>query len=301
MHNSRAYYEKGILKNWQSGMLTQSQSSQIEFYAKINHVKTFTNILKAISFSEAACIQIGVHGMKIIVEETRTVQAAAYFKETDAIFAEYRYKKTDSDTVTSFGINLKVIVENLNMFSDLVSEHTELKILYRGDGSPLILVIECELEHLTKECSIKTRELGSYLDLDIEDENTVAQILFHGLCFYNFLHDAYKAVPGADDIEFQVAKDSFTIVARGAVDTLAEYFLDKNSDVIMQFGCLKELKVRYRSSNLKLLLKTMQMSKEITLSFDKTGLLGVRMMVEDENQVQSYIEYFVFPLDDKEL
>lgn len=297
MHNSKGYFNKGIIKNWSSGMVTQTQLSQIRFYAKISHVKTFHNILRAISFSDSAVFQIGDHGMKVIVEEARTVQASAYFKKTDNSFTEYRYKAQNNESVTSFSINLKVIVENLNMFSE---DQSQLKMLYKGDGAPLVLIIESEDEDLTTECSIKTRELQSLLDLEINEDNNLVLITFRGFDFFNFLNDLFKAVPAADDMELAVSNQVFTTIMRGSVDAVAEYNLDKGSDIVMFFRCSKEVKVQYKSSHMKLLLKTLQIAKTTTLSVDKDGMLGVRVMIEDENKFQSYVEYFVMPLNETE-
>lgn len=112
-------------------MLTQSQLTQTQFYATLDHLKTFHSILRAIAFTESAVFQIGDQGIKIIVEEARTVQASAYIKKGGNSFTEYRYKEQNEEPVTSFSINLKVILEHLNMFSE---DDSQLKMLYKGEG-----------------------------------------------------------------------------------------------------------------------------------------------------------------------
>lgn len=295
MHNSKSYYDKGIIKNWSSGMMTQTQLSQLQFYAKIDHVKTFYSILRAISFAESAVFQIGSQGIKVIVEEARTVQASAYFKKTDHSFSDYQYNEQNNEIVTSFSINLKVIVENLHMFSE---DSSQLKMLYKGEGAPLVLIIESEDEDLSTECSIKTRELQSLLDLEIDDDNNLVQITFRGNDFFNFLNDLFKAVPGAEDVEVAVSPTCFKTILRGQVEAVVEYELDKNSEIVLYYKCANSVNVRYKSSNVKLLLKTLQIAKTTTLSLDKDGMLGVRAMIEDENKFQSYVEYFVMPLNE---
>lgn len=153
---------------------------------------------------------------------------------------------------------------------------------------------------MTIEFSIKTRQLQSLLDLEIDDNNNLVQITFRGYDFYIFLNDLFKAVPGAEDVEFSVSPKCFTAILRGSVDADAEYNLNKESDIVSYFKCANQVNVRYKSSNVKLLLKTLQIAKTTTLSVDKEGMLGVRVMIEDENQFQSYVEYFVIPLDESE-
>lgn len=297
MHNSKSYYNKGIIKNWSSGMLTQTQLSQIRFYAKIDQVKSVYNILRALSFSETAVFQIGEHGIKVIVEEARSVQARAYFKKSDYSFSEYRYKTQKNESVTSFSINLRVIVENLNMFTE---DESQLKMLYKGEGAPLVLIIECEEEDLTTECSIKTREVQPLLDIEINEESCLFLITFRGYDFFNFLNDLFKAVPGAEDFELAVSTQGVTTIIRGHVDAVAEFNLDKSSDIVVFFRCSNQYSVKYKASHLKLLLKTLQIANTTTLSVNKEGMLGVRVMIEDENQFQSFVEYYVIPIDDSE-
>lgn len=84
------------------------------------------------------------------------------------------------------------------------------------------------------------------------------------------------------------------------MEATTEYNLDKTSEIVMFYKCANSVNVKYKSSNLKLLLKTIQIAKTTTLNLDKDGMLGVQAMIEDENQFQSYVEYFVIPLDDIE-
>lgn len=296
MINSKIYYKKGIIKNWTSGMLTQTQLSQIQFYAIIEQVKTFHQILRALSFAEAAVFQIGAHGMKIIAEEARTVQASAYIKRNNQSFLDYKFKEEeDGEEFVSFSVNLNVVVQNLNMFSE---EHTQLKLLYKNYGSPLIMILESVDENLTVECAIKTRDITPLLDLEIDDNNTLVHITFKGFDYFNLMSDSFKTSPGAEEVELDISSRCFTTKLYGAVESL--YKFDKNSDAILYYDCKQQVNFKYRTSNLKLMLKSLQLATTTTISIDKRGMLGVRVANEDDKKIQSYIEYFIVPLNDKE-
>lgn len=281
---------------------SQFDPLRTRFMAKMANPKLFTSILKALQFVDVATIQVSDLGIRVMVDDSHTLQSSVYIRKNDAIFTEYHFLGSDSvqqdeTDHSTFSINLKILIEHLNMFFEVEST---LQIIYKGQGAPFSLVFHYEDEHVTGVCDIKTRNVDNFLEIDFDDENVPCSIKFRGQDFYRLIDDLHRATPQGEQIEFTIQPNTpnFQIRALGAVDIKTTYALDKLCDMVTFFKAQEKLVFRYRWSHLKLLLKTLVLASSCTVAMDKNGILCIKSVVSDDQQCQVMVEYLLIAIVD---
>uniref|UniRef100_A0A182SCX9 Uncharacterized protein n=1 Tax=Anopheles maculatus TaxID=74869 RepID=A0A182SCX9_9DIPT len=152
-------------------MVTQSQFSQIQFQAVLNNFSMLYSVMKAVNFVDNAIVQLSNDGMKVIVEDAKSIQASAYI--TRACFSDFKLSlakqppsatganddnANDTQPFIAFGLNLKVFTDCLSMFTS-GDYNSSLKMIQKGTGAPLIVILEQHGEDsLITECSVRTME-----------------------------------------------------------------------------------------------------------------------------------------------
>lgn len=273
-------------------MVTQSQFSQIKFLAKLDNIKTFYNSLKAINFNDNATIVISEDGIKAVVEESKYVQASIYV--TRSCFSEYRLLGNEQVSVR---LNLTVVTDCLSIFA---SPECSMKIIYKGIGAPLVLVLEQhDGDDLITEVSIKTKTNEEQMDFTIdEDDEEYNSIIVKGHDFSDLFNDIHKAV---EELEIFMSPNPpyFRIKSIGAMQSESNVEIAKSSDMFIKFFCGKESAWRYKMSHLRLATRALALATKVAIRRDSSGLLGLQIMVLSDGESQIYIEYFVTPLNDE--
>lgn len=72
----------------------------------------------------------------------------------------------------------------------------------------------------------------------------------------------------------------------------------KSSDMFINYHCGSDSKARYKMSHFRFAMKAFSVATKVALRTDRTGLLGLQIMVLSEGDTQIYIEYFITPLVD---
>ncbi|CAG9104481.1 unnamed protein product [Plutella xylostella] len=143
-------------------------TSQYYFTASMDSGKILCSLLKAIQFQESAVFCAMPEGLKVTVEEGKCVQASAYVPSDN--FNEY-HVRPDADVM--FKVSLAVLTECLNIFGS--GEESSLKMYYRCEGSPLLLVLQPQtVQNVMTDCEIATQTADSVLELRDEDTTEVA-------------------------------------------------------------------------------------------------------------------------------
>lgn len=290
MHHSKILYNKGFIK--QKNMVTQSQFSQIQFLAKLDNIKTFYNSLKAINFNEDANIIISEDGLKAIVEESKYVQASIYV--TRECFSEFRLL---GDGDVSIRVNLTVVTDCLSIFA---SPECSMKIIYKGFGAPLVLVLEQHDEDdLITEVSVKTKTEQEHLDFAIDEaDDSYNSVIVRGTDFSNLLNEINKS---ADVLEIFLSPNApyFRLTSLGVIQAESNVEIAKTSDMFITFLCRMASTTKYKMSHIRLAMKALSLATKVALRNDRSGLLGLQIMVMSEGDSQIYIEYFITPLADE--
>lgn len=287
MQHSKVLYEKGLVRS--KSMVTQSQFSQCKFLAKLDNIKTFYAALKAINFNEDASIVISEDGLKAIVEESKYVQASLYV--TRACFSEYRLLGNDDVTIR---INLSVVTDCLSIFA---GPECSMKIIYKGDTAPLILVLEQhDGDDLITEVSIKTKNGEEHMEYNIdEDDECYNSLIVRGPDFFNLYNEVNKAV---EQLEIKISPKApyFSIASLGMLQDESKVEIAKSSDMFITYHCERESKARYKMSHMRLAMKALALATKVALRTDTTGLLGLQIMALSDGDSQIYCEFFITPL-----
>lgn len=281
---------------------TQFDPVRTRFMAKMDNTKLFTSILKALQFVDVATIQVSDLGIRVMVDDSHTLQSSVYIRKNDVIFSEYHFLV--SDTVpqdetdhSSFRINLKILIEHLNIFAEVDSS---LQIIYKGEGAPFSLIFGYELENVYGLCDIKTRNIENFLEIDFDDDNVPCLIKFKGQDFYRFIEDLHRATPQGEQIEFTIQPNQphFITRALGSIDIKTSYALDKISDMVTFFKSQEKVTFRYKWSHLRLLLKTLGLASASSVAMDQNGILCIKSTVADDQQCQVMVEYLIIAIVD---
>lgn len=258
MINSKILYAKGLIKN--KKMVTQSQLSQVRFLAKLEDVKTFYTSLKAINFNDDANIIVSDDGLRVIVEESKYVQASVFM--TKQCFSEYRLLRGDEDL--ELRVNLTVVTDCLSIFA---GADCSVKLLYKGNGAPLVLILEQHGEDdLITEVSVKTKNVEEYLEFALdEDDDSYNKVILRGTDFSNLLNEINKA---AEDLEIYISPKApyFRLTSHGVEQAVrSNVEVAKTSDTFLTFLCRKVSTTRYKMSHIRLAMKGLAIANKVIL------------------------------------
>ncbi|XP_058822195.1 cell cycle checkpoint protein RAD1 [Topomyia yanbarensis] len=301
MLNTKPLYSKGIIRDRK--MLTQSQFSQVKFSAILNNYVTFYNVAKAINFVDVATVQLTNDGMKVVVEDAKSVQATAYVMRN--CFSEYKLAHVkrklgpadvtdDDEPSTSFGLNLKAFTDCLSMF--LESEYdSHMKMVHKGDGAPLVAILEQGEDYLITECSVKTMESPEVMDFDFDKDNVCSQVTVNGALFFALLSELDR---NCDEIEVLLSPDSpsFKLSTFGELHSESNIEITDDSEMLISFQSTETTSHRYKFSHFKLVMGTLALASKVSLRTNKDGLLGMQVMIEISDSSQLFVEYFIVPL-----
>ncbi|XP_017863133.1 PREDICTED: cell cycle checkpoint protein RAD1 isoform X2 [Drosophila arizonae] len=266
MQHSKVLYEKGIIKNRK--MLTQSQYENYKLVCRLEHIKTLYSSIKAICFSDFGTLQASEDGLLITVEQGKSIQATLFI--APAFFAEFKV-----DGSPSFSVKMNVLAECLSLFG---LSDCSIKILYKGEGAPLLLLLEPhDDDQVSTECSIKTTNVEEPMEYDL---------------------DANSSNKAADEFEFTISplKPHFKIITLGVMQAESSVEVAKSSDMVILFNCRATTVARYKSQQIKLTNKAMQVASKVAIKTDASGLLEMHFMMQCDDQEEMYVRFFITPL-----
>lgn len=234
-------------------------SAHYYFTASMDSGKAFCSLLKAIQFQESAVFCALPEGLKLTVEEGKCVQASAYVPADN--FTEYNIR---DDVDIMFKISIPVLSECLNIFGS--GEESSLKMYYRCEGSPLLLVLQplC-LYNVMTDCEISTQTADSVLELKDEDSAEVAKLVIKAPAFLGLLADIEKS---CDVLELNLSPDhpNVSIVTYGMQDRSC-IDMPKTSDMVQSFSCKHEVSLKYQLYHIRLIMKALAISTKVSSYF----------------------------------
>ncbi|XP_045453860.1 cell cycle checkpoint protein RAD1 [Melitaea cinxia] len=265
-------------------------TSQYYLTASMDSGKSFCSLLKAIQFQENAVFCAMPEGLKLTVEEGKCVQASAYIPADN--FTEYHVR---DDVDVLFKISIAVLTECLNIFG--ASEESSLKMYYRSEGSPLLLVLQPQSVHnVMTDCEIATQTADSILELKDEDSSEIAKLVLKATACGGLLADLERS---CDVIELNLSPDhpNVSIITYGMQDRSC-IDVPKSSDMVESFSCDKPVTLRYQLPHIRLIMKALAISSKVVLRCSSNGLLLLQLKLEKEDQRQMFSEFYIVPLLD---
>uniref|UniRef100_A0A8C4R642 Cell cycle checkpoint protein RAD1 n=1 Tax=Eptatretus burgeri TaxID=7764 RepID=A0A8C4R642_EPTBU len=256
------------------------------FVAKLDNVRNFSNILRAVHFKDQAAFCVTANGIKVTVEDSKCMQANAFIQA--GIFHEYHVK---ADSVT-FRINLTALLGCLTIFgSSSQSGTTAMKMCYRGDGHPLVALLEDG--GVLTDCKIKTQEMEDALPFDFCHTDVVNKAIMKA----EGLREAFGELDMSSDfLEIMMSPDKpfFRLSTFGSSGSVhCDY--PKDSDMMELFSCAKVQSNRYRVNLLKPFTKALTLSCKVAIRTDSRGLLSLQFMIRTEDGQICFVEFYCCP------
>ncbi|XP_072934578.1 cell cycle checkpoint protein RAD1 [Epargyreus clarus] len=263
-------------------------TSQYYFTASMSSGKTLCSLLKAIQFQECAVFCAMSEGLKFTVEEGKCVQASAYVPADN--FTEYHVR---DDVDVMFKISIAVLVECLNIFGS--GEESSLKMYYRSEGSPLLLVLQPQsVFNVMTDCEIATQTAESALEL--RADAAAARLVLRAPALLGLLAGLERS---GDTLELRVSPDhphlsflSYGMQDRSCVD------VPKSSEMIQSFHCEEPITLKYQLYHIRLIMKALAISSKVVMRCSSNGLLLLQLKLEKEDQRQMFSEFTIVPLLD---
>lgn len=258
--------------------VTPSQGTQLSqkdtqndyvFSCRLDDVQSIVAILRTISFVEDATCQISASGLKVIVEQSQSLEAKAFLQA--GIFQEYFYADTEQ---RSFRINLVLLLECLSIFG--TSATATLRMTYSGYGCPLVLLLEDE--GVITDCSINTSEPEDPLNIDIRSTEIPSNIIMKSQWLAEVFNDLDMT---SDSVEIMISPDNpyFRISTRGNAGS-SQVDCPKDSDLIEAFTCSEILIHQYNLKLIKPSEKALALSEKISIRMNAWGVLAFQYLVQ---------------------
>ncbi|XP_026333142.1 cell cycle checkpoint protein RAD1 isoform X2 [Hyposmocoma kahamanoa] len=267
-----------------------SGTSDYYFTASMDSGRTLCSLLKAIQFQELAIFCALPEGLKLTVEEGKCVQASAYIPADN--FTNYHVR---DDIDVMFKISIAVLAETLNIFGS--GEESSLKMYYRCEGSPLLLVLQPQsFNNIMTDCEISTQTADSVLELRDENATEVAKLVLKAPAFLGLLADIERS---CDIIELNLSPDypNVRIVTYGMQDRSC-IDVPKTSEMVQGFSCENSITIKYQLPHIRLIMKALAVSTKVVLRCSSNGLLLLQLKLEKEEQRQMFSEFYIVPLLD---
>ncbi|ALC47066.1 Rad1, partial [Drosophila busckii] len=270
-------------------MLTQSQYADYKFVCRLDHIKTFYASIKSICFSEFGTLQVSEDGLLITVEQGKSIQATLFI--APAFFSEFYVQDSPS-----FSIQINVLAECLSLFG---LADCSIKMMYKGDGAPLLILLEPhDDEDVSTECAIRTTNVEEPIEYELDPNSSSLNTLFmRGPDFSNIIHELDKA---AEEYEFTISPlaPHFKIATVGVMQAESSVEVAKSSDMIILFNCRETTVAHYKSQQIRMTNKALQVATKVAIKTDASGLLELHFMMQSENVEEMYVRFFITPLLD---
>ncbi|KAL8278047.1 hypothetical protein RQP46_009507 [Phenoliferia psychrophenolica] len=263
---------------------------------------------------DKAVVDIQAHGIKITVEEGRSIQANAYLQANT--FSSYTFTAPRPDhTPTpapndedddddddpsphcSFGISLSTMLECLNIFEE---------------------------SGIVTRCEITTYEPDELMDLPFDDDAKIQKLIMKS----EWLRDAFNEIDPSSEkitITFSPAEyaptpynryanakrlgddeaegsPTFRLESHGTLGS-SEMDYPNDRDVLETFDCQYPIKNSYKFSHVQLTIKALMASTKTSIRTADDGLISFQFMIplgrrggESNN---GFVEFLCVPLDDE--
>ncbi|XP_034956857.1 cell cycle checkpoint protein RAD1 [Zootoca vivipara] len=268
---------------------TQGEEQNV-LVASLDNVRNLSTILKAVHFKDHATCFATANGLKVTVENAKSLQANAFIQA--GVFQEF----TVHEESVMFRINLAVLLDCLTIFgtSSLPGTQTALRMCYRGYGYPLTLFLEDG--GVVTVCKINTQEPEEILDFDFCSTNVVNKIILQS----EGLREAFSELDMSSEvlqITVSLEKSNLRLSTFGnAGSTHLDY--PKDSDLIEAFHCNQSQTNRYKIALLKPSTKALVLSCKVSIRTDNRGFLSLQYMIRNEDGQICFVEFYCCPDED---
>ncbi|XP_041029005.1 uncharacterized protein LOC121268807 [Juglans microcarpa x Juglans regia] len=288
-----------------------------DLVCQLDNVQGIVDALTAVRWKrhQDAVLELSEHGVVLIVEETRCLQAKVYLQRE--LFIRYEY---GAQGRPRFGVSLGLLVDCLNTFS-VPGRSSMIEIRYPGPDMQLLLKSVDSLDACIY-AEIRTR-IPDTISWDYNFEPAGSTPL-------SFTVKSAALKEAIDDLEWpgssiqimlQPVPPSVTFRGEGHGDLQIDFMYYANTDLLIAFSCDRQVSYRYKYKFLRATTSNIPSSvikdnRGSKLTIGRGGMLKVQHLVSVSRQsiphphIDSagyqqpsriaYIEFFVKPEEDED-
>lgn len=287
-----------------------------DLVCQLDNVQGMVDALSSVRWKrhQDAVVELSQHGIVLIVEESRCLQAKVYLQRE--LFIQYEYSAQGRPR---FGVSLGLFVDCLNTFS-VPGHSSTIEIQYPGPDMQLLLK-SLDSVNACIYAEIRTRipDMVSW-DYNFEPAgNTPLTFTVKSAALKEAIDDLEW--PGSSiQIVLQPAPPSVTFRGEGHGDLQIDFMYYANTDLLIAFHCDQQVSYRYKYKFLRATTSNLPSSvikdnRGSKLTIGRGGMLKVQHLVSvarpsaSHSHIDSaghqqpsriaYIEFFLKPEEDE--
>uniref|UniRef100_A0A5S6QPS9 Cell cycle checkpoint protein RAD1 n=1 Tax=Trichuris muris TaxID=70415 RepID=A0A5S6QPS9_TRIMR len=255
------------------------------FKGSTEFTRGIASMIKASIFRETGSIFFTDRGMKVTVEDYKSVQTNVFIPKS--LFYQYELLGNCVD----LRVKLPVFCECLNLLAGSTSFDggPRLQLCYERVGSPLRLIIEDG--GIVTDCQIKTLRPEDYVEFDFSAADSVCKLIMKP----EALRESFLELDSSCEyVDFEIDPlRGFCLSGCGPNGTVSTEIV-RNSEVFEIFSCTERNCRKFRISLLKPAVKALQLANKVSLRLNKRGFLAMQFMVSLSGET-CFIEFFCAP------
>ncbi|GAB2209309.1 hypothetical protein Droror1_Dr00026519 [Drosera rotundifolia] len=261
-----------------------------DLVCQLDNVQGIVDALGSVRWSrkQDAVLELSEHGIVLIVEDARCIQAKVYLQKE--LFVRYEYT---AEARPCFGVNLSLLIDVLNTFA-VPGLSNAIELSYPGTDMQLVLKSVDSLEFCTyAEIRTKIPDTISW-DYNFEPAGTTP---------LNFTVKSAALKEAVEDLEWpgssiqitlQPVPPSVTFRGEGHGDLQIDFMYYVNTDLLVAFNCDKRVSHRYKykflgatTSNLP--GSVIRENRGSKLTIGRGGMLKVQHLVSVARSFHSHL------------
>lgn len=288
-----------------------------DLVCRLDNVQGIVDALSSIRWKrhQDAVVELSEHGIVLIVEESRCLQAKVYLQRE--LFVQYEYA---SEGRPRFGVSLGLFVDSLSTFST-PGRTNMIEIQYPGPDMQL-LIKSLDSHNACIYAEIRTR-IPDMISWDYNFEpagDTPLSFTVKSAALKEAIDDLEW--PGSSvQITLQPDPPSVTFRGEGHGDLQIDFMYYANTDLLVAFHCDRQVSYRYkykflRATSCNIPGSVIKDNRGSKLTIGRGGMLKVQHLVsvskpsvphphidsigyQQQPSRIAYIEFFVKPEDDE--
>ncbi|KAI8075289.1 Rad1/Rec1/Rad17 [Gongronella butleri] len=266
---------------------------QVSFNGTLKSVKLLMGLIKAVQFKPTATFDFHDEGITLMTTEHQNMKAVVFIKRL--LFERYRRLPED---IPSFDIHLQTLQDCLGMIGPAMGTNDTCRLIYRGTGAPLEIMLEDKEAHLVINCKVTPLETEpDAMDFMINDQETAQRIIIKAQwlldAFGDLDSECSKVVFAFNSTETNSASPCFMLYGDGAngVTSKTEFTLD--SEAFIGFESTQAAQYSYQYTHINHCVKAVEQASEVSLRINTDGVLCILIRLKATDEAN--LEYTILP------
>ncbi|ETS81969.1 hypothetical protein PFICI_06971 [Pestalotiopsis fici W106-1] len=293
------------------------------FRAITSSTRQIHQLLKCISFTTKAHVQITQEGIRFSADHSRVMQGVAFLDK--ALFTKYTLNLPDNDDDTSlpqFQINLAAFLEALLIFGatdmaarqakadaepyrsnlrnyrpDAFSNQTlgiqgTCSLLYEEDGSPLSIIME--ETGVKTQCNMMTYTPDRPDDIPFDRTDLTFKIIMQARWLLDALSELAPMSPDRITITAMPTAPYLGLASGGNLGSASVDFTN-GRDLLETFSVREKWTQGFKFDLVKSASEAMRIASKVSFRGDGQGVLSLQFMVEVEGSDVSFLDFRFVP------